>query len=69
MGEDTAASTLRMVRAFSTLEEKCGLDAETLSIFKERFQFPKRVRIRLPQKEERACHFLSREVCFYKAAF
>ena len=50
--EDTEVSTLRMVRAFSALEEECGLDVETLSRFRDRFQFPKRVRIRLPRKEE-----------------
>lgn len=32
--EDTATSTLRVVRDFSALEEECGLDAETLSRFK-----------------------------------
>jgi len=69
MGEDTAASTLRVVRAFSTLKKECGLDAETLSRFRDRFQFPKRVRIRLPRKEERACHFSTGEVCFYEATF
>ena len=67
--EDTEVSTLRVVRAFFTLEEECGLDAETLSRFRDWFQFPKRVRIRLPRKEERACHFSPGEVCFYEAAF
>ena len=67
--EDTEVSTLRVVRAFFTLEEECGLDAETLSRFRDGFQFPKRVRIRLPRKEERACHFSPGEVCFYEAAF
>ena len=47
----------------------CGLDAETLSRFKDRFQFPDRVRVRLPSEEERACHFFPGEVCFYEAAF
>ena len=50
--EDTAALTLRVVRAFSAFEEECDLDAETLSRFKDRFQFSKRVRVRLPRKEE-----------------
>ena len=50
--EDTKVSTPRVVRAFFTLEEECGLDAETLSRFRDGFQFPKRVRIRLPRKEE-----------------
>ena len=67
--EDTEVSTLRVVRAFFALEEECGLDAETLSRFRDGFQFPKRVRIRLPRKEERACHFSPGEVCFYEAAF
>ena len=67
--EDTTASTLRVVRAFSILEEECGLDTKTLSKFRDRFQFPKKVRISLPRQEERAYHFLLKEVCFYEAAF
>ena len=67
--EDIVAFSLRKVKAFSALGEACGLDVETLSRFKDRFQFPKRVKIRRPHKEERACHFSPREVCFYKAAF
>ena len=45
---DTAASGPREVRAFSTLREECGLDVETLSRFSNRFQFPKRIRVRCP---------------------
>ena len=66
---DTAVSALREVRAFHALEEVCGLDGETLSRFKGRFQFPDRVRVRLPCEEERAYHFFPGEVCFYEAAF
>jgi len=47
----------------------CGLDGETLSRFKDRFQFLNRVRVCLPREEERACHFFPREVCFYEAGF
>ena len=50
--EDTAASSLREVRVFHTFREVCGLDTETLSKFRDRFQFPERVRVCLPQKEE-----------------
>ena len=35
--EDTTASDLREIRAFHALEEVCGLDAETLSRFRDRF--------------------------------
>ena len=35
--EETAAFGLREVRAFSTLDEECGLDAKTLSRFRDRF--------------------------------
>nr|XP_023918289.1 alpha-N-acetylglucosaminidase-like [Quercus suber] len=66
---DTAVSSPRVVRAFHALEEVCGLDAETTSRFKDRFQFPERVRVRRPSDEDRACHFFPGEVCFYKAAF
>ena len=68
-GGDTALSTPRVVRAFHALEEVCGLDEETVSRFKDRFQFPDRVRVRRPTSEDRACHFFPGEVCFYEAAF
>ena len=35
--EDTAVFTSRVVRAFSALDEERGLDAETLSRFRDRF--------------------------------
>ena len=50
---DTAVSVSREVRAFYALNEECGLDDDTLSRFKDRFQFPDRVRVRLPSKGER----------------
>ena len=59
----------REVRAFYALNEECGLDADTLGRFKDRFQFPERVRVRLPSKEERACNFFLGEVCFYESSF
>ena len=37
--------------------------------FKDRFQFPKRVRVCRPTNEDRACHFFPGEICFYKATF
>ena len=36
---DTVVSTPQEVRAFHALEEVCGLDADTLGRFKDRFQF------------------------------
>ena len=68
-GGDTALSAPRVVRAFHALEEVCGLDEETVSRFKDRFQFPDRVRVRQPTNEDRACHFFPGEVCFYEVAF
>ena len=50
--EDTAASSPRVVRSFFSLKEECGMDIETFSRFRDRFQFPERVRVRLPCKEE-----------------
>ena len=67
--EDIVASGLREVRAFHAFREVCCLDADTLSKFRDRLQFLERVRVRLPHKGERACHFLAGEVCFYEAAF
>ena len=66
---DTAVSTPREVRAFYALEEVCGLDADTVGRFKDRFQFLERVCVRQPNDEDRACHFFPGEVCFYKVAF
>ena len=66
---DIAISAPRVVRAFHALEEMCGLDKETVSRFKDRFQFPERVRVRRPTNEDRACHFFPGEVCFYEVAF
>ncbi|XP_065628398.1 uncharacterized protein LOC111994518 [Quercus suber] len=67
--EDTAVSGSREVRAFYAQGEGCGLDADTLARFRDRFQFPNRVRVRLPSVEDRACHFFPGKVCFYEAAF
>ena len=36
---DTVVSIPREVRAFHALEKECGLDADTLGRFKDRFQF------------------------------
>ena len=66
---DTVVSTPREVRAFYALKEVCGLDAETVGRFRDRFQFPERVRVRRPNDKDRACHFFPGEVCFYEAAF
>ena len=49
---DTVVFIPQEVRAFHALEEVCGLDEKTLSRFRDRFQFPERVRVRLPQEEE-----------------
>ena len=45
---NTAISTPREVRVFYALEEVCGLDAETVARFKDRFQFPEMVRVHRP---------------------
>ena len=67
--EDTAASGPQEIKAFHALGEVCGLDVDTLSKFRDRFQFPERVRVHLPYEKERACHFLPKEVCFNEASF
>ena len=69
MEADTTVSAPRPVRAFYALEEACGLDADTVARFKDRFQFSERARVRRPSSEDRACHFFPGEVCFYEAAF
>ena len=50
--EDTAVSAPHEVRAFYAPNEECGLDDDTLGKFKDRFQFPERVRVCLPSKRE-----------------
>ena len=37
--------------------------------FKDRFQFPERVRGRRPTNEDKACHFFPSEICFYETVF
>ena len=69
MEGDTTVSAPREVRAFYALREVRGLDAETVSRFKDRFQFSARVRVCLPKDEDRACHFFPGEVCFYESTF
>ena len=69
MEGDTVVSTPREVKAFYALKEVCGLNANTLGRFKDRFQFPERVKVRLPSEEDRACHFFPGEVCFYESTF
>ena len=69
MEGDTVVSIPRKVKAFHALKKGCGLDADTLGRFKDRFQIPERVRVRLPNEKDWACHFFLREVCFYKSAF
>ena len=68
-GGDTVISTPREVRDFHDFDEVCGLEDNTLSRFKDRFQFPNRVRVCLPRVKDRACHFFPMEVCFYEVAF
>ena len=66
---DTAVSTPREVRAFHALEEVCGLNADIVGRFKDRFQFSERVRVRRPNDEDKAYHFFPGEVCFCEATF
>ena len=66
---DTTVSIPREVRAFHALKKGCGLDVNTPGRFKDTFQFQERVRVRLPNEEDRACHFFLGEVCFYESAF
>ena len=47
----------------------CGLAADTIARFRDKFQFPERVRVHRPNDEDRACHFFPGEICFYEAAF
>ena len=46
--EDIAAFGPREIRAFHALREVCGLNADAFSRFRDRFQFPKKVRVHLP---------------------
>ena len=66
---DIVSSGRREVKAFHAFREVCALDSDTLSRFRDMFQFFERVRVCLPHEEERARHFLPGEVCFNEAAF
>ena len=66
---DTAVFAPRVVRAFHAPDEVCGLDADTVGRFKDKFQFLECVHVRRPTNEDRACHFFHGEVCFYEVAF
>ena len=59
MEGDIAVSTPREVKAFYALDEVCGLDADTVGRFRDKFQFPERVRVHRPNDEDRACPFFS----------
>ena len=61
--------TPAVARPFHALKEKCSLKIEVFSKFRDRFQFPKEARARLPRKGEKACAFAHGEICFYEAAF
>ena len=50
--KDTTAFSPREVKAFFAFRVVCGLDGETLSRFRDKFQFPERVKVRLPHKKE-----------------
>ena len=65
MEGDTVVSTPQEVRAFYALENVCGLDVDTVGRFRDRFQFPERVRVCRPNDKNRACHFFPSEICFY----
>ena len=43
---DIAVSTPHVVRAFHALKEVCGLDADTVGRFKDRFHFPEPIHVR-----------------------
>ena len=45
------------------------MNEETLSRFRDRFQFLEETRIRLPRLSEKSCAFAHGEVCFYEAVF
>ena len=55
--------------SFYALQEECFLREDTFLRFRDRFQFPKETRVRLPRKGEKSCAFAHREVCFYEATF
>ena len=63
---DTGLSSSGELVEGDTAIEVCGLDAETVASFKDRFQFPARVRVRRPSDEDRACHFFPGRYAFMR---
>ena len=57
---DIAVSAPREFRAFYALNEECGLGNDTLSRFKDRFQFLERGFVYLVKTNELAIFFLGR---------
>ena len=43
--------------SFYALQEECSLRKDTFLRFKDRFQFPKETRVRLPRRGEKSCAF------------
>ena len=50
-------STSTTPHSFHALKEKCTLQIEVFSKFRDRFQFPNETKARLPRKGEKACAF------------
>ena len=48
------SSSKKKSRAFHAFKEECSLDEDTLFMFRDRFQFPNKTRIRLPCLGEKA---------------
>ena len=70
MPSSSQPSVPAVAHSFHALKEKCSFKIEVFSKFKDRFQFPKGTKARLPMKDEKACAFAHEEVFFfYEAAF
>ena len=52
-----------------SLKEECSIKKDTFIRFRDRFQFPKEIRVCLPRKGEKSCVFAHGELYFYDAAF
>ena len=65
MPSSSQPSVPAVAHSFHALKEKCSLKIEVFSKFKDRFQFPKGTKARLPMKDEKACAFAHEEVFFF----
>ena len=68
MPSSSQPSPSRKSQSFHAFKEECTLNEDSLSRFRDKFQFPDKTRVRLPRLGENSYAFTHDEVCFHEAA-